>query len=124
MATLSSDVSATQFLEVVLTYSFAGAIFAIFSALLFGWPLSLIFNHFGFSKWWQFCLGGAVCAVPLWIAWFYPFNSGHWQAYRITNSIYFYGVGVLGGYIYWLVVAWCQPTNKSSKKDALTRASS
>jgi hypothetical protein len=36
----------------------------------------------------------------------------------------FYGVGILAGYIYWWVIVRPQPTNKSSKRDAVTGAPS
>ena len=101
---LLPEKSTSQFVAALLTYSFVGSLFAIFSALIFGWPLSLIFRRFGFIQWWQFCIGGVICAFPLWAAWFYPFDGGHWEAYRITNSLYFYGIGSLGGFLYWWFV--------------------
>ena len=124
MGILSPEVSATQFVGVVFIYTLVGSLFAICCALLFDWPLSLIYSRLGLASWWQFCIGGAICALPFWIGWFYPFDTGHWEAYRVSNSLYFLSVGVLGGYFYWWLVVRPQPTNKSSKKDALTRASS
>ena len=125
MCFFSSKVSSTQFAGVLFTYSLVGSVFGILSAAIFGWPLSFVFRSFSLTSWWQFCLGGLLCALPFWIAWFYPFNTGHWEAYRVSNSLYFFGVGMLAGVIYWRFVVRRQPTNKSSKKDAQTaRASS
>ncbi len=117
MCIISHEVSSSQFIGVLFTYTFVGSLFAVISALLFGWPLSLIYRRFYFVKWWQFCIGGAICTIPFWVAWFYPFNSNHWEMYRIGNSIYFYGVGILGGYFYWHFVVRVKPTNKSIKQD-------
>lgn len=114
MVVLSSEVSSGQFAGVIFAYSLVGSVLAVFSAFLFGWPLSLLFQRLGFIRWWQYCVGGAICAFPFWFAWFYPFNNGHWEAYRVSNSAYFYSVGVIAGFIYW----WCvvRPINKSNQQ--------
>jgi hypothetical protein len=114
MGLFSSEVSEGQFVSVVLIYSLVGSVFAVFSAFIFGSPLSLLFRRFGLVRWWQYCMGGAVCAFPFWFAWFYPFNTGHWVAFRVSNSAYFYSVGVIAGFIYW----WCvvRPINKSKQQ--------
>lgn len=114
MGILSPDVTSAQFTGFVLTYTFVGSFFAVICALLFGWPLSIIYTRLGMLNWWQYCVGGILCALPFWVIWFYPFNTGHWQAYRISNSIYFFGVGMLGGYFYWWLVVKAQLTNKAN----------
>jgi hypothetical protein len=117
MCIISHEVSSTQFIGVLFTYTFVGSIFAVISALLFGWPLSLIYRRFRFVKWWQFSIGGAICAFPFWVAWFYPFNSTHWEMHRVGSSAYFYGVGIISGYFYWHFVVRAKPTNISVKSD-------
>jgi hypothetical protein len=114
MCIFSPDVSAAQIIGVLFVYSLVASIFSTAFALLLGWPLSLLYRRLGLARWWQFCLGGVICAVPFWFAWFYPFNTGHWEAYGVHNSLYFYGVGFLGGYFYWRFVVRPQPTNKSN----------
>lgn len=117
MCIISHEVSSTQFIGVLFTYTFVGSIFAVISALLFGWPLSLIYRRFRFVKWWQFSIGGAIGAFPFWVAWFYPFNSTHWEMHRVGSSVYFYGVGIVSGYFYWRFVVRAKPTNISVKSD-------
>lgn len=110
---LSPEVASHQFLWVLFTYSLIGAVFGIISAFMFGWPIALVFQRFNAAKLWHYVLGGFVCALPFWAAWFYPFNTGHWEAFKISNSIYFFGVGILSGAIYWYLVVRDQHTNKS-----------
>ena len=117
MCIMSQDVSSAKFISVVFTSTFFGSLFAVISGLLFGWPLSLIYRRFCLVRWWQFCVGGAICAFPFWVAWFYPFSSTHWEMYRVTNSMYFYGVGILAGYFYWRFVVRVKRTNKPIKQD-------
>jgi len=114
MVVLSSDVSEAQIAGVVFVYSLVGSVFAIISAFLFGWPLSVLYRRLDFTLWWQYSIGGAICAFPFWFIWFYPFDTGHWEAYRLSNSAYFYSVGIFAGYIYW----WCvvRPINKSKQE--------
>ena len=119
MGIFSSEVSIGQFASVVLVYSLIGSVVAIVSAFLIGWPLSLLFRRLGLMGWWQYCIGGAVCAFPFWFAWFYPFNTGHWYAYRASNSTYFYSVGAIAGFIYWWYVV--RPINKYGLGTALQR---
>jgi hypothetical protein len=109
---LTPEVASHQFGSVLITYSIVGAIFGIISALLFGWPISLVFQRFKLIKLWHFILGGFVCALPFWVAWFYPFNSGHWDAKKYTNSIYFFSVGILSGATYWFLVIRTTHTNE------------
>ena len=80
MASLSSEASSSAVGSLVFVYTLVGAAFAILSAFVFGWPLSKLYKRVGFFKWWQYALGGAACALPFWVAWFYPFNTGHWEA--------------------------------------------
>jgi hypothetical protein len=108
---LISEISLNKFFSVLFLYSIVGALFGIISAVLFGWPISLIFRKLNLVRLWHFAVGGAVCAAPFWTAWFYPFNTGHWAAFKVSNSIYFYGVGVLAGVIYWFLVVRGQHTN-------------
>ncbi|WP_141398469.1 MULTISPECIES: hypothetical protein [Microbulbifer] len=121
MAVVSPEVPFNQIPAVVFVYSLVGSIFAVVSAFLFGWPLSLLYKRLGFASWWQYCFGGAFCAFPFWVAWFYPFNGEHWEVYRVSNSVYFYSVGIIAGYIYW----WCvvRPINKSKHMDGASAAS-
>ena len=109
---LGPEVSLHQFFGVLFVYSIVGSVFGTISAVLFGWPISLIFRKLNLFKLWHFAFGCAVCAAPFWAAWFYPFNTGHWAAFKVSNSIYFYSVGVLSGVIYWFLVVRGQHTNK------------
>jgi len=110
---LSPEVASHQFIGVLFIYTFIGAFFGIISALIFSWPIAMVFHYFNVTKLWHYALGGFVCALPFWVAWFYPFNSGHWEAFKISNSMYFFSVGILSGIIYWYLVVRDQHTNKS-----------
>ena len=110
---LTPEVASHQFGGVLITYSIIGTIFGIISALLFGWPLALLFQRFKLNNLWHFILGGFFCALPFWVAWFYPFNSGHWEANKYINSIYFFSVGIFSGAIYWYLVIRNTHTNKT-----------
>ena len=113
MCIISPHVGLSQIISAFIIYSAVGSIFGVVSAVMFGWPLYLLFNKFKICRWWQFGLGGVICTIPIWVAWFYPFNTGHWQTYVFSNSIYFFSVGGLAGLLFWYFVVQCQPTNKA-----------
>jgi hypothetical protein len=114
MAVVSSEVSTNQFAGVVFIYTLVSSVFATICGFMFGWPLSFLFKRLGFTRWWQYLFGGTACAAPFWFMWFYPFDTGHWEAYRVSNSAYFYSVGAVSGLVYWWLVV--RPINKSKQQ--------
>lgn len=86
-------------------------VYAMFTyplAIIIGIPALLFFNAWGFDKWWQFSLGaGLIGFVPS------PFFSSTMPLSGwITLAATFIGIGVLSGYIFWLIGFW--KSNKSA----------
>ena len=115
MCLMSEAVSSNSFFSILIMYTLAGYIFSILSAVMFGLPLSAIFRRLDLKRWWQYGIGGLLCAIPFWLLWFFPFDTEHWKQYRLINSIYFFSVGLTSGIIYWLLVVHVLFPNKSLK---------
>ena len=118
MSILSNEVSLSQMPSVLFVYTFVGSIFALFSAGTFGVALYFIFQKLRLTNLLAYFLGGLLCAAPFWIAWFYPFEGGHWESYKYTNSLYFFGVGAIGGLTFWYLVVRPMHSNKALQPTA------
>lgn len=78
-----------------------GMLFALPIALLAGPPADYLFRRFGWRRWWQFTLGGAALALPLWYELAQPFASVRWEQEGLFDTLNFVGSGALGGLVYW-----------------------
>jgi len=97
----SNELSIAVAIDVVIIYSLVGSVIGWLVAGIIGNPMYLIYRRMGWNKLWHYLLGGIVCAVPFWAFWFYPFNSGHWEAYKYINTIYFFSVGAVAAVVFW-----------------------
>jgi hypothetical protein len=78
-----------------------GIVFAVPVAVVLGLPADALYRKFGLRRWWQFVLGGAVLALPLWYSLAEPFSSPRWQLNGAFDTLNYVGSGVFGGLAYW-----------------------
>ena len=106
-------------LGIVFFFTFVGSIFGWILGILIGYPLFRLFEKLGWRKLWQYSLGGIACAFPFWFAWFYPFNSGHWNAYKYSNSTVFFAAGIVSAIVFWVIrILPDQHSNKELQRTA------
>lgn len=118
----ASDIEANQILSVLFVYTLVGSVIGMIIATFLGWPLFQAYKFFGMYRAWQFAIGGALCALPFWALWFYPFNSNHWATYRYVNSFYFFSVGIFSAIAFWYFVIRKMYTNNQLNTDSGTDA--
>jgi hypothetical protein len=82
---------------------FIGFPLAVFSALVFGLPLALLFWRFRLTYWWQFGAAGFTCAIPFWIELAEPFTSARWAESGLYDSLNYLGSGLASGLAYWWI---------------------
>ncbi|HEV7914621.1 MAG TPA: hypothetical protein VGP22_12720 [Albitalea sp.] len=90
-------------------YWVGGAMPAMGSAVLFGWPASMLFHRFGLRRWWHFVVGGIVFALPVWIQLAQPFESARWLASGVFDSLNYLGSGAVAGLVFWWLSVGRQP---------------
>jgi len=98
---LFQNMSAGNYLTLVMLYGLFGSIFGLLSGLFFGWPIVKVFERYNLERLWQYIIAGIVCALPFLVGWFYPFNSEHWCVFGLTNSLYFFATGIIASIFYW-----------------------
>jgi len=81
-----------------------GTPIAIACALVAGLPAYLLFRSLRLSQWWQFALGGALIALPLWYEFATPFNSARWAHAGAFDTLNYLGSGLLAGLAFYLLL--------------------
>jgi len=84
-------------------YWIVGAIPAIATALVLGYPGAIAYRKLGLRRWWQFFLGGIVIALPVWYEFAQPFSSPRWVSAGFFDSLIYLGSGGFGGVAFWLL---------------------
>jgi len=82
-------------------YLIVGGLPAMASAVVLGFPASLLFRRLGLRRWWQFVLGGTVFALPVWYELAEPFASARWLSAGFFDSLNYLGSGAFAGLVFW-----------------------
>ena len=77
---------------------------AVASALLLGVPTFMLYQRLALRRWWQFLLGGALAAIPLWYHLAAPFASVRWDRSGLFDSLEYLGSGAAAGVAFWYLV--------------------
>jgi hypothetical protein len=72
------------------------------SAALFGIPIYLSFRRRGWLKLWQVALGGAICAIPFVVVWFW----GNLAGVAYPSGIFVLMAALVSGSLIALAFAW------------------
>jgi len=80
-----------------------GLLLAYPTALLIGTPLILAFSHRNWLAWWQLCIAGALCALPLELLYWHVQTPPHLEAFTLGNALLLEGWGIFAGLGFWLL---------------------
>jgi hypothetical protein len=80
-----------------------GLVLAYLSAGLFGLPLVLLFDRRYWRSWWQFAIGGAVCALPTLLVYAALGSPDHLQPFGVFPALGLLFWGCTSGLVFWLL---------------------
>ncbi|HUI61776.1 MAG TPA: hypothetical protein VLV25_04715 [Steroidobacteraceae bacterium] len=80
-----------------------GLIVAYISTVAFGVPLVLLFGRRLWRSWWQYCIGGAVCAVPALLVYAFARTPDHVQAFGLMPALAVLAWGASSGFVFWML---------------------
>ncbi len=80
-----------------------GLVLAYLSAGLFGLPLVLLFDRRHWRSWWQFAIGGAVCALPTLLLYAALGSPEHLQPFGAFPALGLLFWGCTSGLVFWLL---------------------
>lgn len=80
-----------------------GVLLSYPTALLIGLPLIIAFGHRNWLAWWQVCIAGALCVLPLQILYWYFQQPPHLEAFTLNNALLLEVWGIFAGLAFWLL---------------------